>query len=175
MHWKNWCWSWNSNTLATWCEELTHWKRLRAGGEGGNRGQDGWMPSLPQWTWVWANRETVKDREAWCTAVHGVAKSWTWLSDWTIKCLHYNSKKYSLGGFPGSPVFKRKKEKQIPLRIAFSPPLTSGNLHLPGSPAVLCRSQGPELLGATATKAGPGWVHIAFVIISSRFSLSATL
>ena len=38
-HWKDWCWSWNSNTLATWCEELTHWKRLwcwerlKAGGE----------------------------------------------------------------------------------------------------------------------------------------------
>ena len=27
IHWKYWCWSWNSNTLATWCEELTHWKR----------------------------------------------------------------------------------------------------------------------------------------------------
>ena len=26
-HWKDWCWSWSSNTLATWCEELTHWKR----------------------------------------------------------------------------------------------------------------------------------------------------
>ena len=43
VHWKDWCWSWNSNTLVTWCEELTHWKRpwcwerLRAGGEGGNR------------------------------------------------------------------------------------------------------------------------------------------
>ena len=40
VHWKDWCWSWNSNTLATWCEELTHlkrpwcWERLRAGGEG---------------------------------------------------------------------------------------------------------------------------------------------
>ena len=39
-HCKDWCWSWNSNTLATWCEELTHlkrpwcWERLRAGGEG---------------------------------------------------------------------------------------------------------------------------------------------
>ena len=38
--WKDWCWSWNSNTLATWCEELTHWKRpwcwerLKAGGKG---------------------------------------------------------------------------------------------------------------------------------------------
>ena len=28
---------------------------LRAGGEGGNRGGDGWMASLTQWTWVWAN------------------------------------------------------------------------------------------------------------------------
>ena len=40
IHWKDWRWSWNSNTLATWCEELTHWKRpwcwerLKAGGEG---------------------------------------------------------------------------------------------------------------------------------------------
>ena len=41
---KDWCWSWNSNTLATWCKELSHWKgpwcweRLRAGGEGDDRG-----------------------------------------------------------------------------------------------------------------------------------------
>ena len=47
--------------LATWCKEPTHWKRpwcwkrLRAGGEEGNRGWDGWMTSLTQWTWVWAN------------------------------------------------------------------------------------------------------------------------
>ena len=40
IHCKDWCWSWSSNTLATWCEELTHWKRpwcwerLKAGGEG---------------------------------------------------------------------------------------------------------------------------------------------
>ena len=61
MHRKDWCWSWNSNTLATWCRELTHlkrpwcWERLRAGGEGDNRGWDGWMASLTQWTWVWVN------------------------------------------------------------------------------------------------------------------------
>ena len=59
--WKDWCWSWNSNALATWCEELTPWKipwsweRLKAGGEGGNRGWDGWMASLTLWTWVWVN------------------------------------------------------------------------------------------------------------------------
>ena len=49
------------NTSATWCEELTHWQRpwcwesLKAGGEGDARGWDGWMASLIQWTWVWAN------------------------------------------------------------------------------------------------------------------------
>ena len=61
VHWKGWCWSWDSNTLATWCEELTHlkrpwcWEWLRAGGEGDDRGWDGWMAPLTQWTWVWVN------------------------------------------------------------------------------------------------------------------------
>ena len=59
--WKDWCWSWNSNTVATWCEEPTHWKRpwcwkrLRAGGKGENRGWEGWMSSPTWWTWVWAS------------------------------------------------------------------------------------------------------------------------
>ena len=58
---KDWCWRWNSNTLGTSWEELTHWKRpwcwegLRAGGEGDNRGWDGWMASPTRWTWVWVN------------------------------------------------------------------------------------------------------------------------
>ena len=59
VHWKGWCWT--SNTWATWCEESTHWKiswcweRLRAGGEEGDRGWDGWITSPTQWMWVWAN------------------------------------------------------------------------------------------------------------------------
>ena len=61
VHWKDGCWSWNSSTLATSWEELTHWKRpwcwegLGAGGERDDRGWDGWMASLTRWTWVWVN------------------------------------------------------------------------------------------------------------------------
>ena len=47
-------------SLAIWCEELTHGKDPDAGkdwrrGEGDDRGWDGWMASLIQWTWVWVN------------------------------------------------------------------------------------------------------------------------
>ena len=59
--WKEWCSSWNYSTLATLCEELTHWKilwcweGLGAGEERDDRGWDGWMASLTRWTWVWVN------------------------------------------------------------------------------------------------------------------------
>ena len=81
--------SWNSNTLATWCEELTHWKRpwcwegLKAGGEGDDRGWGGWMASPTQQTWVWVN-----SRSWWWTWRPGVLQSMgsqsrTQLSYWT--------------------------------------------------------------------------------------------
>ena len=62
----------------TWCSE-----ELGAGGEGDDRGWDGWMASPTQWTWVWVN-----SRSWWWTGrpgvlIHGVTKSWTRLSDWT--------------------------------------------------------------------------------------------
>ena len=73
IHWKDWCWNWNSNTLATWCEELTQWKRpwcwerLKVGGEGGDRGWDGWMASPTRCTWVWAS-----SRSWWWTGKPGM-------------------------------------------------------------------------------------------------------
>ena len=94
---EGWCWSWNSNTLATWCEELTQWKRpwcwarLKAGEEGDNRGWDGWMASPTQWTWVW-----VDFGSWWWTGKPGVlqsmgSQSWTWLSYCTELILTYIS------------------------------------------------------------------------------------
>ena len=71
---KDWCWS--SNTLATWCKELTHWKRpwcwerLRAGGEVDDRGWDGWMVSRTQWTSIW-----VGSGSWWWTGKPGVLQS----------------------------------------------------------------------------------------------------
>ena len=76
VHWKDWYWSWNSSTLATWWEELTPWKRpwcwerLKAGGEGDDRGWDDWMTSPTQWTCVW-----VDSRSWWWTGRPGVLQS----------------------------------------------------------------------------------------------------
>ena len=76
IHWKDWCWSWNSNTLATWCEELTDlkrpwcWEILKVGDEGDDRGWDRLMASPTQWTWVW-----VGSRSWWRTGKLGVLQS----------------------------------------------------------------------------------------------------
>ena len=65
-----------ANTLANWCEELTHfrrswcWERLKAGGEGDNRGWDGLMVLPTQWTWVWINSGSW-----WWTEKPGVLQS----------------------------------------------------------------------------------------------------
>ena len=55
-----------------WC-----WERLRARGEGDNRGWDGWMASPTKWTWMGLDglRESVMDRKAWHAVVHRVAES----------------------------------------------------------------------------------------------------
>ena len=84
IHWKGWCWSWSSNSLATWYKEVIHWKRpwrwgrLRAKWEGGCRGWDG-LDGIADSMDMNLNKlqEMVKGREALCATVHGVAQSQT--------------------------------------------------------------------------------------------------
>ena len=91
--------NWNSNTLATWYEELTYlkrpwcWQRLKAWGEGDDRGWDSWMVSPTQWTWVWVNSSSwwwtgrpgvlqsmglQRVRHGWATELNSILK-WTYL------------------------------------------------------------------------------------------------
>ena len=94
IHWKDWCWS--SNTLATWCKELTHvqrpWclERLKARGKGDDWGWDGGMASLNRWRWVWASSGCW-----WWTGKPGVLQSMgsqrirhDWVSElnWFLSC-----------------------------------------------------------------------------------------
>ena len=77
-------------------KELTHWKRpwcwekLNVGREGDDRGWDGWMASLTQWTWVWVNSGSWRWPERHGVLQSMVTKSWTQLSDWTELILIYN-------------------------------------------------------------------------------------
>ena len=112
IHWKDWCWSWTSNTLTTWWEEVTHlkrpwcWERLRVGGEGDDRGWDSWMASPTQWTWVWVNSGCL-----WWTGRPGVLQSmesqrvrhdWATEMNWTEPGFQVEA---------GNPKLSKKRDK----------------------------------------------------------------
>ena len=87
IHWKDWCWSWSSNTLATWCEEVTHWIK-----PGKDRRQEekrmtgnemvGWYHWLNGHECEQAPGEGEGQGSLVCYSLW-VTKSQTWLSDWT--------------------------------------------------------------------------------------------
>ena len=100
VHWTDWCWSWNSSSLATSCEELTHWKipwcceGLGAGGEGDDRGWDGWMASPTRWTWVWVNSGswwwTGRSGVLWFMGSQRVGHDWATKLNWPETSLPWN-------------------------------------------------------------------------------------
>ena len=103
IHRKDWCWSWNSNTLATWCEELTCWKRpccckrLKAGGEGYDRWWDSWMASPTWWTrvsassrsWWWTGKPAVLQSMGSQKVGHDRATELNWTGLPPLRCWSY--------------------------------------------------------------------------------------
>ena len=70
---------WRTNSL----EKTLMLGKMKVGGEGDDRGWDGWMASPTPWTWIWVNSGGWwwMDKEAWHATVHRVTKSGTWLND----------------------------------------------------------------------------------------------
>ena len=91
----------NSNTLATWCEELTHckrpwcWEGLGAGGEGNDRGWDGWMASLTRWAWVCVNSGswwwTGRPGVLWFMGSQRVGHDWVTELNWIMSDVEHLS------------------------------------------------------------------------------------
>ena len=130
-----------------WCRE-----RLKAGGEGDDRGWDGWMASSTQWTWVW-----VSFRSWWWTGKPGILQSiglqsWTQLSYWTkLNWTHSHLQIHALE----CPYYQTDKNPAPPNKGQTSvPPSPQGSLHKTLRPALHTRKQTPEVRGTTILKLG---------------------
>ena len=79
-----------------WC-----WERLKVGGEGDDRGWDGWMASSIPWTWVWASSGswwwTGKPRVMQSMESQRVGHDWATELNWNILCLLPQTRDYKLG------------------------------------------------------------------------------
>ena len=95
------------NGITSSCEELTHWKRLwcweglGAGGEGDDRGWDGWMASLTRWMWVWVNSGSW-----WWTGRPGVLQ---FMGSQRVRHDLATELNWTDGAFKSSDIFLEKK------------------------------------------------------------------
>ena len=116
-------------------QKLTHWKRhwcwerLKAGGEGDDRGWDGWHHQLSGCE-LSNLREMVKDRESRHAAIHEVAKSWTRLSNWIMKNRGFYSWGKAMGESQGSC--------HVISTLALKPVILKSSLWISHLPALRC-------------------------------------
>ena len=108
---------------STSCEELTHWKRpwcwegLGAGGEGDDKGWDGWMASLTRWTWVWVNSGSW-----WWTGRPGMLRcmgSQRVRHDWATE-LNWTESKIINTKTPKKNLFQIWKHQQVIKRLCYT-------------------------------------------------------
>ena len=103
IHWKDWCWSWSSNILATWYNQPTHWERPWYW----ERLKAKWEGEWQRMSWLGNNidlvdmnlsklREIVEDRGAWRAVVRGVPKSQTSFSNWISTTIFFHPLTFSL-------------------------------------------------------------------------------
>ena len=113
VHWKDWCWSWNSNTLATWYKDLTHLKIPDAGKDWGQEEKGtaedemvGWHHHHGVWvssaSWWWTGRPGVLQSlrlqrvgHKWATELIPIHSLWNWVVIRSITLVHPSLPKFA--------------------------------------------------------------------------------